>query len=92
MHTGGIYESWERGWISSIPPEKENILRKGKWNTMRIRIIVDSIITWLNGEKMAELIDATVGQGKGRILLQVHEKNIPEIRWKNIKIKESASK
>lgn len=35
--TGGIYESYGRGWLIQIPDEKENILKQGEWNTMRIR-------------------------------------------------------
>lgn len=89
MHTGGIYESGGgRGWIASISAEKESVLKVGEWNTMRIRAIGDNVTTWLNGVKMIELNDPKVGQGKGRIMLQVHENDIPKIRWKNIKIKE----
>ena len=93
-HTGGIYESESdgsgRGWISSIPAEKENILKTGEWNTMRIRIIGDEVTTWLNGEKMTELKDEKIGQGKGRIALQIHEMREGSIKvlWKNIQIKE----
>jgi len=37
--TGGIYESYGRGWLIQIPDEKENILKQGEWNTMRIRVL-----------------------------------------------------
>lgn len=94
QHTGGIYESESdgsgRGWISSIPAEKENVLKTGEWNTMRIRIIGDEVTTWLNGEKMTELKDEKIGQGKGRIALQIHEMREGRIKvlWKNMQIKE----
>ena len=37
--TGGIYESYGRGWLVQIPDEKENILKMGEWNTMKIRAV-----------------------------------------------------
>ena len=49
--TGGIYESYGRGWLIQIPDEKENILKQGEWNTMRIRVQGDNVQTWLNGER-----------------------------------------
>lgn len=89
MHTGGIYESDHgRGWIAPLPADKENVLKKGEWNTMRILAIGNKVTTWLNGVKMVELNDAKVGRGKGRILLQVHNEDVPEIHWRNIKIRE----
>jgi len=86
--TGGIYESYGRGWIARIPDEKENILRKEDWNTMRIKVTGNNITTWLNGEKMADLNDDQIGQGKGRILLQIHEGGGIKVRWRNILLTE----
>lgn len=93
MHTGAVYESGAGGrkWISSIPPEKEGILKKGEWNTMRIRVLGDNVTTWLNGERMMELNDAKVGQGHGRILLQIHDGGGIKVKWKNLFIKEIVS-
>ena len=86
--TGGIYESYGRGWIARIPDEKENILRKEDWNTMRIKVQGNNITTWLNGEKMTDLNDDKIGQGKGRILLQIHEGGGIKLRWRNIMLTE----
>ena len=44
--TGGIYESYGRGWLIQIPDEKENILKEGDWNTMRIKVQGDNVQTW----------------------------------------------
>ena len=44
--TGGIYESYGRGWLVQIPDEKENILKEGDWNTMRIKVQGDNVQTW----------------------------------------------
>ena len=46
--TGGIYESYGRGWLKQIPEEKENILKEGEWNTLEIKVIEDWVTTWLN--------------------------------------------
>jgi len=86
--TGGIYESYGRGWIAQIPDEKENILRKDEWNTMRIKVAGDNVTTWLNGEVMTELADEKIGQGKGRIMLQIHSGGGIKVRWRNIQVTE----
>jgi len=86
--TGGIYESYGRGWIAQIPDEKEKILKMGDWNTMRIRVTGETVKTWLNGELMTDLTDAKIGQGKGRIMLQIHSGGGIKVRWKNIELTE----
>ncbi len=88
--TGGIYESYGRGWIHQIPDEKENILKEKEWNTMRIKVAGDKITTWLNGEVMTDLTDKKIGQGKGRIMLQIHSGGGIKVRWKNINLTELA--
>ncbi len=86
--TGGIYESYGRGWIYQIPDEKENILKKDEWNTMRIKVEGDKITTWLNGEVMTDMNDEKIGQGKGRILLQIHSGGGIKVRWRNLQLTE----
>jgi hypothetical protein len=86
--SGGIYESYGRGWIAQIPDEKEKILKMGEWNTMRIKVVGDNVTTWLNGVTMTELTDQKIGQGKGRILLQIHSGGGIKVRWKNIELTE----
>jgi hypothetical protein len=85
--TGGIYESYGRGWLVQIPDEKENILKEGEWNTMRIKVKGDNVTTWLNGEEMVNINDAKIGAGKGRIALQIHSGGGIKVRWKNLKLK-----
>lgn len=85
--TAGIYESYGRGWLWRIPDEKENILKEGEWNTMRIIAEGDRIQTFLNGEPMTDLTDAKVGKGRGRIALQIHDGGGIKVRWRNIHIK-----
>lgn len=89
-NTGGIYESYGRGWIAEIPDEKENILKMGEWNNMKILVRGDNVKTWLNGEPMTDLTDNEIGKGKGRIMLQIHSGGGIKVRWNNIQLKELA--
>ena len=84
--TGGIYESYGRGWIAEINDEQQKVLKEGEWNTLRIRLEGDNIKTWLNGEEMVDLTDEKVGQGQGRIALQIHDGGGIKVLWKNFKL------
>ena len=84
--TGGIYESYGRGWLVQIPDEKEEILIENDWNTMRIRVQGDNVITWLNGEEMVNINDDKIGAGKGRIALQIHDGGGIKVLWRNLKL------
>lgn len=86
--TGGIYESYGRGWLEQIPEEKEDILKMGEWNKMRIEVIGDKVTTFLNGEKMVELQDEKIGQANGSIALQIHDGGGIKVMWRNLKVKE----
>ena len=86
--TGGIYESYGRGWLEKIPDEKEDVLKEGQWNHLRIRAVGDSVTTWLNNEKMVELSDEKIGEAEGSIALQIHSGGGIKVRWKNINIRE----
>lgn len=84
--TGGIYESYGRGWLVEIPDEKEHILKMGEWNVLKIRAIDDNVKTYLNGEQMVDFTDEKIGEGYGFIALQIHSGGGIKIRWKNIEI------
>jgi hypothetical protein len=86
-HTGGIYESYGRGWIIQPKAEDEQWLKMGEWNTLKISMINDEITTWLNGHKMVYLKDEKIGAGTGFIALQIHSGGGIKVRWKNIQIK-----
>ncbi len=87
MDTGGIYESYGRGWLVQIPDEKENILKQGEWNTLRIVVQGDNVKTWLNGEQMIDLTDEKIGKAQGRIALQIHDGGGIKVQWKNLNLK-----
>jgi len=84
--TGGIYESYGRGWLVRIPDEKENILKMGEWNTLKIRVVDDNVKTWLNGVQMVDFSDKKIGEGYGFIALQIHSGGGIKIRWRNMEL------
>ena len=86
--TGGIYESYGRGWLKKIEDDKENILKQGEWNKIRLRVEGDRIQTWLNGEPMVDFTDEKIGQGDGSIALQIHDGGGIKVRWRNFIIEE----
>lgn len=88
LHTGGIYESYGRGWLVKPDPEKEKVLNFGEWNQMKIRVVGDNVTTWLNGEKMVEFTDEQIGDANGKIALQIHDGGGIKVYWRNIEINE----
>ena len=86
--TGGIYESYGRGWLIQPTPEDEKVLSPDGWNKGKIQVIGDEITTWLNGKQMVKLKDAKIGAGNGFIALQIHSGGGIKVRWKNIVIDE----
>ena len=86
--TGGIYESYGRGWLIKPDPAKDKALKMGEWNTMKVRVEGNQVTTWLNGTQMVTLNDAQIGSRDGVIALQIHDGGGIKVRWKNIQIKE----
>ena len=87
MHTGGIYESYGRGWLIQPKPEDEKWLKTGEWNTMKIVAKGDSVTSILNGHPIVQFVDEKIGKGEGFIALQIHDGGGIKVRWKNITIK-----
>ena len=84
--SGGIYESYGRGWLHQIPDELESVLKPGDWNTMRIKVVGPDVTTWLNGQLMTQLSDSLIGTANGRIALQIHDGGGIKVQWKNLVI------
>lgn len=84
LHSGGIYESYGRGWLIQPKPEDEQWLKMGEWNTMRIQVQGDDVTTWLNGHEMIHLKDEKIGKAEGFIALQIHDGGGIKVRWRNI--------
>ncbi len=85
--TGGIYESYGRGWLEQIPEEKEGILKMGEWNNLRIEVNGNRVQTFLNGEPMVDLTDEKIGAANGVIALQIHDGGGIKVFWRDIKLK-----
>ncbi len=86
-HTGGIYESYGRGWLIQPDSSLEKTLRMGEWNTLRVRAAGDQVTTWLNGVQMIALQDARIGAATGQIALQIHDGGGIKVRWRNLWLK-----
>jgi hypothetical protein len=84
--TGGIYESYGRGWLIKPDPAKEN-LKEGDWNKMKVQVKGNQVTTWLNGQQMITLNDEKIGASDGQIALQIHDGGGVKVRWRNIRIK-----
>jgi len=88
QHSGGIYESYGRGWLIIPEPDKEKTLKMGEWNTMKIKVVGSEVTTWLNGTKMVQIKDDKIGKGEGGIALQIHDGGGIKVRWRNLFIRE----
>lgn len=86
--TGGIYESYGRGWLIKPDMEKDANLKAGEWNTMKIRVIGPQVTTWLNGVEMVYISDEKIGAGEGSIALQIHSGGGIKVKWKDLRIEE----
>lgn len=84
--TGGVYESYGRGWLIKPDPEKDKALKMGEWNQMKIQLNGDTLTSWLNGTQMVTITDAKIGKGEGSIALQIHSGGGIRVKWRNIKI------
>jgi hypothetical protein len=82
--TGGVYESYGRGWLKQIPDEKEGFLKVGEWNTLRIKVVGPKVQTWLNGNVMVDFEDEKIGLADGSIALQIHDGGGIKVRWKKL--------
>jgi len=88
MHSGGIYESYGRGWLIQPTADKEKALKEGEWNQMKVRVKGSEVTTWLNGIEMITLTDEKIGSRTGKIALQIHDGGGVKVRWKNISIRQ----
>ena len=80
----GIYESYGRGWLIKPDKEKDKALKMGEWNSMRIRVKGEQVISWINDIEMVNFKDEKIGKGEGKIALQIHDGGGIKVKWKNI--------
>ncbi|MEM7200961.1 MAG: family 16 glycoside hydrolase [Planctomycetota bacterium] len=93
--SGGIYDEARRGWLADLadaPAAREAFRGGGTWNHYRVRCVGAEILTWVNGEPAARLLDGV--DLTGFIALQVHGIGKDEakagrpVRWRNVRIRE----
>lgn len=98
---GYIYgEATGRGWLSPEPKSEDpavnqhNHFKNGEWNRYRIAAKGPRILTFINGEPVADLSDEAIYKThpKGHIGLQVHSINKKlhpmSASWRNLYIRE----
>lgn len=86
-NTGGIYESYGRGWLIKPDPSLDKHLKMGEWNTMKITAVDNVVTTYLNGQQMIQIDDEKIGAASGQICLQIHDGGGIKVRWRNLKIR-----
>ena len=85
-HSGGIYESYGRGWLIQPHSKYDDIVVLNQWNFMKIKVYNNEVTTWINGSKMININDDKIGKGIGSIALQIHDGGNIKVKWKNINI------
>ena len=88
LHSGGIYESYGRGWLIKPNKKYDDIVKMMSWNKMKIKVLNENITTWINGKKMIQISDSKIGDANGSIALQIHDGGGIKVRWRNIRVKE----
>ena len=86
LYTGGIYESYGRGWLVKPSMGKDSSLIMGDWNKLTVKVQDQTVTTWLNGNKMISYTDKKIGEANGRIALQIHDGGGIKVKWRNIKL------
>lgn len=86
-HTGGIYESYGRGWLIQPKADLEKFLKVGEWNKMKVVVKGNNVTTWLNGQQMITLDDEKIGSVTGKIALQIHDGGGVKVKWRKIMVK-----
>lgn len=85
-NSGGIYESYGRGWLIKPDPKYDDIVKMNMWNSMKVMVNGDNVKTWINAQKMIEITDSVIGKANGSIALQIHDGGGIKVRWKNFKL------
>ena len=85
-NSGGIYESYGRGWLVKPDPKYDNIIKMQSWNSMKIMVYGDNVKTWVNGQEMIKITDSVIGEANGSIALQIHDGGGIKVRWRNLEL------
>ena len=90
-HTGGIYGDG-KGWIVWPAPELETVIKPDDWNDLRIKVIGNRHITYLNGVQMVDFTYPAPGATTGVIALQLHSGGEGRMRFKDLWIRDLSTK
>lgn len=90
-YTGGIYDEARRGWLYPLhyhPPARK-AFQQGAWNQAKVMAIGNRILTFINGQPVANLIDDF--DDAGLICLQVHsiapgDLEGKQVRWRKLEV------
>ena len=88
MHTGGLYESGGRGWLTLPSEEAERALHVGEWNEVRAVVRGPHVQTWVNGVVAVDYTDPKPKYTDGIVALQLHAGGEGRMRFKDIVIRE----
>ena len=86
LHSGGIYESYGRGWLIKPNKSMDDVVIMNKWNKLKVKVVDGEVTTWINGNKMIYLQDKMISDSDGSIALQIHDGGGIKVRWKDINI------
>tara|TARA_B100000614_G_scaffold153117_1_gene135618 strand:+ start:1353 stop:1937 length:585 start_codon:yes stop_codon:yes gene_type:complete len=88
FHSGGIYESYGRGWL--IKPDKyyDDIVKVNEWNSLKLTINDGEVKTWINGQEMISIRDNKISNSEGSIALQIHDGGGIKVKWRDLKLVE----
>ena len=88
FHSGGIYESYGRGWL--IKPDKyyDDIVKMNEWNSLKLTINDGEVKTWINGQEMISIRDNKISNSEGSIALQIHDGGGIKVKWRDLKLVE----
>ena len=84
--TGGVYESYGRGWLDKPSGEAEKKFSKADdWNEMTIAARGGHVVVLVNGVQSAELKDDP-SRAEGHFALQMHSGCVMHVLFKDIEI------
>ena len=86
FHSGGIYESYGRGWLIKPLSKYDDIVKMNEWNSMKLMINGGEVKTWINGQEMISIIDNKISNSEGSIALQIHDGGGIKVRWRDLKL------
>ncbi len=86
--TGGIYESYGRGWLQPPPTRDDEAAyyKEDGWNEMVITAQGNRVVVHVNGVKTADLSDDQIAQEAGVFALQMHSGTVNLTKFKDIEI------